>query len=96
VAAGSGEAEFWIHDAAGGSPLGRTSSGKVFRGTLRVGDVLHRAVVADTTHAVSFRVDEISLYGTLVDELDTPLSAHVLVSGQGEDLLVHDTLLYRA
>ena len=85
--------EFWVYEVTDSSPLGTRASGKILNGTLRVGDVLHRAVAADTTHVVALRVDEIALYGTLVDEIDAGVSANVVVSGYGVALLRDDTRL---
>lgn len=41
------------------------------------------------------QVDEISMYGTLVDEIDTGIGAQLLVTGNGADVLAHDVLICR-
>ncbi len=95
VAVVQGELEFWVHSAADAG-LGTMVSGKVFNGSLKVGDVLHRAVIGEATHSVNLRVEEISIYGFLVDELNAALSGQVLMTGEGADLLAQDVLLYRS
>jgi hypothetical protein len=57
-----GDVEFWVYDVADAAPLGTAVTGKVFRGSLRVGDVLARAMVDQTSHLVSLRVEEIAVY----------------------------------
>ncbi len=65
------EVEFCVLGTADSSPLVTTVGGMVFRGSLEVGDVLGRAMIADDVYSVSLQVEKISLHGTLVDELDT-------------------------
>jgi len=59
-----------------------------------VGDVITRALIQGESHPTSLRIKEIALYGTLVDEVTAGMSAQVVVSGEGGELLRRDALLY--
>ena len=87
------EVEFWVHEISDDAPLGTSVIGKVFRGSLRVGDVLSRVVVNNVSHVVSLRVEEIAMYEVAVDELDTGLSGRILVTG-AESVLCDMTPCY--
>ena len=92
----AGEVEFWVYDVVDTAPLGTSVIGKVFRGSLRVGDVLARVVFDNVSHDVTLMVEEIAMYETVVDELDAGVSGRILVVGDGVQLLRRDALLYGA
>ncbi len=86
--------EFWVNDVADAAPLGTSVRGKVFRGNLKLGDTLRRALIEGAEHEVVLRVEEITVYDVMIDVLSTGLSGRIVVTGEGADVLRPEALLF--
>ncbi|MGQ0846893.1 MAG: hypothetical protein ACT4QF_22465 [Sporichthyaceae bacterium] len=91
------EVEFAVHGEPVAENLGFAVRGRVVRDPMRVGDLL-LTVAGDAAPAgVRLRVTEIRLWHQLIEELEAPCSAELLLVGDGIDrVLDGSTLASRA